>query len=113
EKIPQNYRLEVKNPGGHSSLPVKDSAITHLAAGLARLGAFDFPVRLDDVNRAYFERTAAIARGALAGNMRAIAGGSSDPAVVARLPGAGGLFNPGLRTTCAATPIARRPSNNP
>src|SRR5690349_4117968 len=80
EKIPQNYRLEVKNSGGHSSLPIKDNAISHLAGGLARLGAFDFPVRLDDVNRTFFERTAAIARGPLADDMRAIAGGSKDPA---------------------------------
>jgi len=103
EKIVQNYRLEVKNSGGHSSLPIKDNAITHLAAGLARLGEFDFPVRLDDVNRAYFERTAAIARGTLADDMRAIAGGSKDPMVVARLAGAGAVFNARLRTTCVAT----------
>src|SRR5918995_228701 len=39
EKVYQDFRLEVKNPGGHSSLPVKDNAISHLAAGLARLSA--------------------------------------------------------------------------
>jgi hypothetical protein len=27
EKASQNYRLEVTNPGGHSSRPVKDNAI--------------------------------------------------------------------------------------
>src|SRR5271170_2245564 len=32
EKFPQNYRLEVTNPGGHSSRPVKDNAIYRLAA---------------------------------------------------------------------------------
>src|SRR5262249_27961656 len=40
EKVFQTYQLEVTNPGGHSSLPVKDNAIYHLAGGLARLGAF-------------------------------------------------------------------------
>ena len=103
EKIFQNYRLEVKNPGGHSSLPVKDNAISHLAGGLARLGEFDFPVRLDDIGRAYFERTAAIAGGTLGDDMRAVAGGSKDPAVIARLAGAGPVFNSRLRTTCVAT----------
>src|SRR5499425_2776571 len=112
EKIPQNYRLEVKNSGGHSSLPVKDNAISHLAAGLARLGDFDFPVRLDDVNRTFFERTAAIARGALADDMRAIAGGSRDPAVVARLAAAGPVFNARLRTTCVATRLEAGHANN-
>ena len=103
EKIVQSYRLEVKNPGGHSSLPVKDNAISHLAAGLTRLGEFDFPVRLDEVNRTFFERTAAIVPGALGDDMRAIAGGSRDPQVVARLAGAGPVFNSRLRTTCVAT----------
>jgi len=32
EKTSQNYRLEVTNSGGHSSLPVKDNAIYRLAA---------------------------------------------------------------------------------
>ena len=31
EKFPQNFRLEVTNPGGHSSRPVKDNAIYQLA----------------------------------------------------------------------------------
>ena len=59
EKIVQSFRLEVKNKGGHSSLPVKDNAIYHLAEGLTRLAQADFPVRLDEVNRAFFERTGA------------------------------------------------------
>ncbi len=37
EKVSVTYRLEVKNPGGHSSLPARDNAIYHLADGLARL----------------------------------------------------------------------------
>src|SRR5476649_120354 len=32
EKTPQNYRLEVTNPGGHSSRPLKENAIYRLAA---------------------------------------------------------------------------------
>src|SRR5438128_1594711 len=46
EKVYQDFRLESKNPGGHSSRPVKDNAIYHLAGGLGRLAAFEFPVRL-------------------------------------------------------------------
>ena len=112
EKIVQNYRLEVTNPGGHSSLPIKDNAITHLAAGLARLGEFDFPVRLDDVNRTFFERTAAIVPGALSDDMRAIAGGSRDSALVARIAAAGPVFNSRLRTTCVATRLEGGHANN-
>ena len=55
-----NYRLEVKNSGGHSSLPRKDNAIYHLADGLGRLGSYDFPVKLNETTRLWFERSAAI-----------------------------------------------------
>jgi hypothetical protein len=54
EKVYQDFHLEVANPGGHSSLPVKDNAIYHLSAGLARLSAYEFPVELNEVTRAYF-----------------------------------------------------------
>src|SRR6266550_4264261 len=37
EKVYQDFRLESKNAGGHSSRPVKDNAIYHLAGGLGRL----------------------------------------------------------------------------
>ena len=58
EKIYQNYRVEVTNKGGHSSLPGRDNAIYWLAEALSRLSKFDFPVRLDEVNRAFLERAA-------------------------------------------------------
>src|SRR5262249_62349604 len=51
EKIFQSYRLEVTNTGGHSSLPVKDNAIWHLAGGLSRLADFDLPRNLHHANR--------------------------------------------------------------
>ena len=52
EKIFQSYMLEVRNKGGHSSVPVSDNAIYHLAEGLARLGRFTFPFRLTGTTRA-------------------------------------------------------------
>jgi acetylornithine deacetylase/succinyl-diaminopimelate desuccinylase-like protein len=101
EKIVQSYRLEVTNRGGHSSLPVKDNAIWHLAAGLARLADFDFPVSLDDVNRQFFAR--AQIGGSLGDDFRAVATGNRDPAVVARVAAVGPVFNSRLRTTCVPT----------
>ena len=103
EKIVQNYRLEVTNRGGHSSLPVKDNAIWHLAGGLARLADFDFPVNLDEVNRQFFERTSAQIGGSLGDDVRAVATGNRDPAVVARVAALGPVFNSRLRTTCVPT----------
>jgi len=103
EKIFQTYRLEVTNRGGHSSLPVKDNAIWHLAGGLARLADYEFPVSLDEVNRQFFERTSAQINGPLADDFRAVANGNRDPAVVARVAAVGPVFNARLRTTCVPT----------
>ena len=58
EKTSQNFRLEVTNPGGHSSRPVKNNAINRLAAALTRIAAYEFPVQFTDGNRAYFEGVA-------------------------------------------------------
>jgi acetylornithine deacetylase/succinyl-diaminopimelate desuccinylase-like protein len=102
EKKFQTYQLEVTNPGGHSSVPVKDNAITRLAAALVRIGAYDFPVRLNPITREYFAGSAALAEGEVAAAMRAIAANEADAAaaaVLSRDP----RSNAQLRTTCVAT----------
>ena len=60
EKYVINYRLEVRNKGGHSSLPVPDNAIYHLAGALDRLSKFAFPLKTNEVTRAYFRAMAKI-----------------------------------------------------
>ena len=93
EKVFQSFRLEVTNPGGHSSLPVKDNAIYRLAAGWRGWPQFDFPVRLDEVTRAYFERTAARLRPDRRRDMRAVARGPPDPAAWRASPPQAPLYN--------------------
>jgi acetylornithine deacetylase/succinyl-diaminopimelate desuccinylase-like protein len=53
EKVSLTYELQVKNRGGHSSLPTKDNAIYRLAGGLVRLSNFSFPFKLNETTRAY------------------------------------------------------------
>jgi len=102
EKVYQSFTLTVKNAGGHSSLPVKDNAIYHLAAGLQRLAAFEFPVRLTDVTRVYFEKMAPLS-GASGADMRAVAKQPPDVAAANRLGAKSAFHNALLRTTCVAT----------
>src|SRR6476620_6220699 len=80
EKVSVSYALTVKNKGGHSAVPVKDNAIYRLAAGLTRLAAFSFPLKLIETTRAYFERTAQMEGGQIAEDLRAVLSGQSDPA---------------------------------
>ena len=49
EKYVVNFRFEVRNKGGHSSLPVADNAIYHLAGALQRLSQFGFPLKTNDL----------------------------------------------------------------
>src|SRR6185437_13090102 len=102
EKTDQDYRLEVVNPGGHSSRPVKDNAIYHLAAGLTRIGDYVFPVQLNEVTRTYFSRMSAIVGGEMGAAMKALVEDAADAkaaAVVSQDP----RLNAMLRTTCVAT----------
>jgi acetylornithine deacetylase/succinyl-diaminopimelate desuccinylase-like protein len=106
EKVFQTYHLTVRNPGGHSSLPVKDNAIYRLAAALGRVAQYDFPVQLNAVTRGYFSHNATLSDGALAAEMRAVsASGTPDSAAAARLAARSPFYNAELRTTCVATEI--------
>ena len=60
EKLSQNYTLEVTNPGGHSSRPLPDNAIYHLANALVKIEAYRFPVVFSDTTRDFFTRIAAV-----------------------------------------------------
>ena len=113
EKVYQDFRLEVTNSGGHSSLPVKDNAIYHLAQGLARLSALEFPVELNEITREYFERSASVeADAAVAADMRAVARPAPDLAAAARLSARLPYWNSMMRTTCVATRLAGGHANN-
>jgi len=102
EKVFHSVRITATNPGGHSSLPRKDNAIYSLARALDRIAAYDFPVKPNDVVRAYFAKAASTAEPEIAGAMRKVASGANDPAAIARLSRIP-LYNALLRTTCVAT----------
>jgi acetylornithine deacetylase/succinyl-diaminopimelate desuccinylase-like protein len=113
EKVYQDFRLQVTNAGGHSSLPIKDNAIYHLSQGLARLATLEFPVQLTEITRGYFERSATVERDpAVAADMRALARPSPDAAAAARLSAKLPYWNSLMRTTCVATRLAGGHANN-
>ena len=102
EKVPVNYTFEVRNSGGHSSLPSKDNAIYHLADGLARLSKYDFPVSLNETTRAWLESAAPLEDPKIGAAMNSVASGRPDPAAVEMLSSMP-AYNAQLRTTCVAT----------
>jgi acetylornithine deacetylase/succinyl-diaminopimelate desuccinylase-like protein len=102
EKVPVTFQLEVKNTGGHSSVPRKDNAIYRLAQGLVRLSKFEFPLHLNDTTRAWFSRAAQFEDQQTASDIRAVLLDKPDAMALARLS-VSPQYNAQLRTTCVAT----------
>src|SRR6201996_2082730 len=107
EKFPQNYRLEATNRGGHSSRPVKDNAIYHVANALTKIEAYEFPAQFTDASRAYFTGIAKIqaAKGNqdVATAMNSFVKDPNDTASIALGAGKDPSWNATMRTTCVAT----------
>jgi len=103
EKYVVNYRLEVRNKGGHSSMPVPDNAIYHLAAALTRLSAFAFPLKTNEVTSAYFGAMAKAESGPIREDLAKVAAGAAD--AMERVARASPAWNATLRTTCVATQL--------
>ena len=102
EKTPQDFRLEVLDPGGHSARPVPDNAIYRLAAGLTRLEGHHFPIQFNATTRAYFAGIAGLRGGEAGAAIQALLADPADEAA-ARAVIADPTWNAMLRSTCVAT----------
>jgi len=60
EKVPRGLRLVAHGTAGHGSAPRLDNAVIRIANAVAKVGAWQPPMRLNDTTRAYFERLATI-----------------------------------------------------
>jgi acetylornithine deacetylase/succinyl-diaminopimelate desuccinylase-like protein len=111
EKLYADFQFSVTNSGGHSSRPVPDNAIYHLADALARLEKYKFPAELNNVTRGYYEQEAKIESGQRAADMQAILKTPLDEAAAARLS-RDTQDNAILHTTCVATRLNGGHANN-
>jgi acetylornithine deacetylase/succinyl-diaminopimelate desuccinylase-like protein len=111
EKTSQNYIFEATNPGGHSSRPVPDNAIYHLIRAVDRVSRYEFPVQLDDANRAYFTGMAKIVGGQAGAAMTAVVKNPADSAATVILD-KNANWHAMLRTTCVATMLSAGHATN-
>ena len=102
EKVYLSFWFAAKNPGGHSSLPVRENAIYELSAALLAVREFDFPVMLNEVTEEFFDRSADLVGGETGEAMRRIVDDPDDAAALAVLSRQAS-YNARLRTTCVAT----------
>lgn len=105
EKVYQDFALDASDVGGHSSRPTKNNPIVRLSAGLAKLGAYNFPIALNPATRGYFEAQAKLVPPDIAADMRAVLKSSRDEAAAERLWAVNAGWNGSLRTTCVVTEI--------
>ena len=104
EKVYQDYKLTITNPGGHSSQPVPQNAIYDMGRALEKIAAHSFPAEFSDTTRAFFAK---------AGAMRGDETGKAMVALTRDLTDANSMalvnqdkaLNSMLRTTCVATMI--------
>ena len=102
EKTFATYRLETRNPGGHSSVPRPDNAIYELAHALVKIEAHEFPVEMTATTRTYFREAGAGRHDAIGAAMVALAANPADKAAEAVVNHDPELHS-NLRTTCVAT----------
>ena len=111
EKTYATYLLEVTGPGGHSSLPERDNTIYSLARGLDRLSRYEFPVRLTETTRGFFDRLGRQIGGETGRDLQAIAAGRADGPAIARVSESP-MYNSSMRNTCVATMLQAGQAEN-
>jgi acetylornithine deacetylase/succinyl-diaminopimelate desuccinylase-like protein len=60
EKLPRGVRLVATGVAGHGSVPLRTNPVVHIAQAVAKVAAWQPPMRLNDTTRAYFERLATV-----------------------------------------------------
>jgi acetylornithine deacetylase/succinyl-diaminopimelate desuccinylase-like protein len=111
EKTSVGFKLEVTNPGGHSSRPVPDNAIYHLIRALDRISQYEFPVQLNEATRGYFTKMSKIVGGETGAAMTAIVANPQDKAAYTTLSKDPSMHAI-LGTTCVATRLEAGHANN-
>jgi carboxypeptidase PM20D1 len=105
EKTYADFKLSVTNPGGHSSEPRRDNAITQLAAALTRIGQYRFKPEVSELTRAYFtEASKYEGNPKIAAAMRAFAANADDKTGIETLAADPAMVGK-IGTTCVATMI--------
>lgn len=81
EKMGRGIKLVARGPAGHGSVPLQTNAIVHLAQAIAKISAWQTPMRLNETTRTFFERLANISGPEEAARYRALLDGNGAEAV--------------------------------
>ncbi len=111
EKAVQNFKIEATNPGGHSSIPVRENAIYQLGDALGKIRDHEFALEMTDTTRAFFSKAGAARNDATGAAMVALSKDPTDKAAEA-IANKDRTLHSLLRTTCVATLLEGGHANN-
>ncbi|MGC1486010.1 MAG: M20/M25/M40 family metallo-hydrolase [Candidatus Acidiferrum sp.] len=106
EKVPLNVAVIARGPSGHASVPTKDNAVLHLAAAVAKIGAYTAPVHFTTIVRRYFEQLAPLEDDELSKWIRALDTPDRGEHAQRFISDANPLWNSMLRDTIAPTMLS-------
>ncbi len=103
EKIPVDVEVVATGPSGHGSMPRKDNPVVHLAAAVAKIGAYEAPPRPNTIARRYFEQLTKVEDPETAKWMRALETPERMELAARRLSEASPMWSSMLRDSIAPT----------
>ncbi|HKW56274.1 MAG TPA: M20/M25/M40 family metallo-hydrolase [Candidatus Acidoferrum sp.] len=106
EKVSVDVAVIAKGPSGHGSQPTKDNAVIHLAAAVAKIGAYSAPVHFTTIVRRYFEQLASLEDDEIAKWIRSLDTPDRGEHAQRVVSEANPLWNSILRDTVAPTMLS-------
>ena len=112
EKVAANIAVIARGISGHASQPTKDNAVVHLAAALAKIGAYSAPVHFTSIVRRYFEGLAPLEDDEIGKWIRSMETPDRGEHAQRVISDASPLWNAMLRDTIAPTVLTAGVANN-
>jgi acetylornithine deacetylase/succinyl-diaminopimelate desuccinylase-like protein len=103
EKVAVNVTVRAKGTSGHASIPLKDNAVTHLAAAVEKIGNYTAPVHFTTIVRRYFEGIAPLEDGEIGKWIRSLDTGDRGEHAARVIADANPMWNAMMRDTISPT----------
>ena len=81
EKIPRGVKLVARGISGHGSVPLRSNAVVHLSQAVAKVAAWQTPMRLNETTQTFFKRLSEISAPAEAARYLALVNNQNTEAV--------------------------------
>jgi acetylornithine deacetylase/succinyl-diaminopimelate desuccinylase-like protein len=112
EKVAFNVAVIARGTSGHASQPLKDNAVVHLAAAVAKIGNYSAPVHFTSIVRRYFEGLAPLEDDEIGKWIRSMDTPDRGEHAQRVISDASPLWNSMLRDTIAPTVLTAGVANN-